>query len=452
MTEKQLYEKIEELESILENLCDGIYITDGLGNTLRINKTYEKMSGLKAEELVGKNMKQLVDQGYFSESASLLVMKTKAPATAMYTVKTGKRLLVKGVPVFTNNGELIRIVNSVWDITEVHNLQAQVEKSKSVQNITSDPESLQVEGEFICQSKNMEKIVDTAIRVARVDSTVLILGESGVGKEIISKFIHNASARSKGPFVKINCAAIPDNLLESELFGYRAGAFTGALKEGKPGIFETAGGGTIFLDEIGEIPLHLQAKLLRVLQDMEVTRLGDIKPKAVQARIITATNRNLEEMVAQGKFRQDLYYRLNVVPIRIAALRDRVEDIEPLTLYFLIKFNKKYNTEKWIADDAIEVLKTYPWPGNVRELENFIERIIVLKNESLITKDEIQDFLSMAAPETYTKQEDNLKNALDNLEKHMITKAMEKHKTTRAAAKALGIDQSTLVRKLAKHQ
>lgn len=443
--------KINELESIIDNLCDGVYLTDGEGVTLRTNKTYEKMSGLKSEDLVGRHMKDLVENGVFSESASLLVIKTKAPATVMYRVSTGKRLLARGVPVFDEAGKIVRIVTSVWDITELHNLQAQVERNKSSISIAGDKEEILLENDFICQSRIMQKVLDLAIRVARVDSTALILGESGVGKEVIARFIHNASARATQPFIKVNCASLPDNLIESELFGYEKGSFTGALKEGKPGMFELAMGGTIFLDEIGEMPLHLQSKLLRVLQDMEITRLGGIKPVKINARIITATNRVLEEMVAQGTFRHDLYYRLNVVPIKIPALRERIEDIEPLIIYFFIKFNKKYGIEKWISDEAINALKEYLWPGNVRELENFVERIMVVNNNSLITKKDIEDFILLSGNAKPIDKSKSLKEALEDLEREMIKDAISQHKTTRKAAKVLGIDQSTLVRKMGKY-
>lgn len=274
MGDERLQDKIVELESIIENLSYGIYITDGEGNTLRVNPAYEAMSGLKQQELVGKNMVTLVKEGYFSESASLIVIKSKAPATVLYRVKTGKHLLARGIPVFSPSGKIIRIVNSVWDITELLNLQAQLERNKSMVSSHYHDVNIMPDDDFVCQSKSMQQVIEIALRVAAVNSTVLILGESGVGKEIIARFIHNASNRAGEPFIRVNCAAIPENLIESELFGYEKGSFTGALREGKAGLFETAAGGSIFLDEIGEMQLHVQAKLLRVLQDMEVTRVG----------------------------------------------------------------------------------------------------------------------------------------------------------------------------------
>lgn len=452
-TEAELRNKIEELESIIEHLSYGIYITDGEGNTLRVNDTYEAMSGLKQEELLGKNMNELVKEGYFSESASLIVINSKAPATVLYRVKTGKRLLARGIPVFSPEGKIIRIVNSVWDITELLNLQVQVERRKSMVSSNYHDINIMPDDDFVCQSKSMQQVIDIALRVARVDSTVLILGASGVGKEVIARFIHNSSVRVGEPFIKVNCAAIPESLIESELFGYEKGSFTGALKEGKAGLFEAAGKGSIFLDEIGEMQPYLQAKLLRVLQDMELTRVGGHKPIKIKARIITATNQNLKEMVKAGSFRADLYYRLNVLPITIPPLTKRVEDIDPLVIFFLNKFNKKYKTEKSITDDAMEILRNYSWPGNVRELENFIERMIALKTETVITKNDIEELIVMHQSGGEDKNVRlSLKENLERVEKEMIFDAIGKYQTTRKAAQALGIDQSTLVRKMAKYK
>lgn len=453
MGDERLQDKIVELESIIENLSYGIYITDGEGNTLRVNPAYEAMSGLKQQELVGKNMVTLVKEGYFSESASLIVIKSKAPATVLYRVKTGKHLLARGIPVFSPSGKIIRIVNSVWDITELLNLQAQLERNKSMVSSHYHDVNIMPDDDFVCQSKSMQQVIEIALRVAAVNSTVLILGESGVGKEIIARFIHNASNRAGEPFIRVNCAAIPENLIESELFGYEKGSFTGALREGKAGLFETAAGGSIFLDEIGEMQLHVQAKLLRVLQDMEVTRVGGVKPIKINARIIAATNQNLKEMVKEGRFRQDLYYRLNVLPIMIPPLAERVEDIEPLVIFFLSRFNKKYHTEKTITDDAMQLLKCHAWPGNVRELENFVERMVAIKAETVMTRKDIDELLmSHQRDEERQNRRFTLKENLERIEKEMIFEAISKYRTTRRAAEVLGIDQSTLVRKMAKYK
>jgi len=257
-------------------------------------------------------------------------------------------------------------------------------------------------GGIIYKSKKMDEVLKMAIQVAKSDATVLIRGESGVGKELVAEIIHSSSQRKDKPFIKINCAAIPENLLESELFGYKKGAFTGAIID-KKGKFEEAEGGTIFLDEIGDMPLSLQAKLLRVLQSKEIEPIGG-KPKKVDVRIIAATNKNLEEMVKKGSFREDLFYRLNVVPIVIPPLRERKEDIKPLVEYFLEKFNKKYGKNISISKGAMRMLEIYHWPGNVRELENLIERLVLTSSDLVITPDDIPDHIKDYIKEEIEKE------------------------------------------------
>lgn len=435
-------QKIEMLNEIIENLSDGIYITDGKGKTLRVNRTYEKMSGLKAEELVGKYMKDLVEEGYFSQSASLQVMKLKAPATVMYTVKTGKKLLAKGVPVFDEVGDIKLIVNNVWDLTEIHNLESQTRNQEAARHKNDK--------DFIFHSEGMDKVVELALKASKVNSNILILGESGVGKDVIAKLIHNASG-CQGEFIKINCAAIPEHLLESELFGYEYGSFTGAKKEGKPGMFELAKNGTIFLDEIAEIPIHLQAKLLRVIQEKEVIRIGGTKQISIHARVIAATNRNLEEMVRKGSFREDLFYRLNVVPIKIPPLRKRKEDIIPLVHYFTNVFTKEYHLNKRFSEKALELFYHYDWKGNVRELQNVIERLIVVVDKNVIEEEDVAEILNLEEQDIFTHNSGKLKESVKQLEIKLIKEALRLNKTTRAAAKRLGIDQSTLVRKIKKY-
>lgn len=291
----------------------------------------------------------------------------------------------------------------------------------------------------------MRNVISLAERIAFVNSTVLLLGESGVGKEVIASLIQKLSSRSDKPFIKVNCAAIPKDLLESELFGYEKGAFTGADIRGRPGLFEQADKGTIFLDEIGEMPLHLQVKLLRVIQELEITRIGGGRTKKIDIRIISATNKNLESMVGKGEFREDLYYRLNVIPILIPPLRERQEDISLLAFYFLQKLNAKYNFKKQFTDEAISLMKSYSWPGNIREMQNLIERLVVTLESEVIDSYHFpftkQNLLHLTRQKT-------LKEAIADLERSMIIKEMLQSETTRKAAKALGISQSALVKKM----
>ncbi|BAE86541.1 hypothetical protein DSY4752 [Desulfitobacterium hafniense Y51] len=283
-----------------------------------------------------------------------------------------------------------------------------------------------------------------------MDSTVLILGESGVGKELIAQLIHRASHRSEKPFIKINCGAIPANLLESEFFGYEAGSFTGALKEGKKGLFELADGGTLFLDEVGELPLEHQVKVLRAIQEKEILRVGGKKTIKLDIRIIAATNRDLEAMIREKAFREDLYYRLNVVPMTIPPLRQRKEDVIPIALELLARYNTAYGYQKWIHPEVMDCLLNYDWPGNIRELENTIERLVVTSMDDCITKDAMAEIKSIdvhPAPNGLT----SLKAFLEKEENRLLEEAYRLMGSTRKAAAVLGISQSSMVKKMKKY-
>lgn len=304
--------------------------------------------------------------------------------------------------------------------------------------------------DFISESRIINNIKDLASKASRYDTTVLITGESGTGKELLARSIHKNSVRKDGPFLAVNCAAIPDNLLESELFGYAKGAFTGAT-ESKPGLMENANGGTLFLDEIGDIPIHLQSKLLRVLQEQEVRRLGETKSRDIDVRIIAATNRELEDEVKAGNFRSDLFYRLNVLPIRVPSLRERREDIPVLVQFFIDKFNKKLNRKvRGFSREAMNELLRYPWYGNVRELENFIERTMIFNESDVIESIELPDPASRKADSIDTWLDTmTMEQAKSRIEKAYIEKALEKTEGNRTkAAEYLGISRRNLLYKL----
>lgn len=303
-------------------------------------------------------------------------------------------------------------------------------------------------------SPKMEKIMNQVKKIADFSSTVLLHGESGVGKEVIAQAIHQLGKRSQNPFLKLNCGAIPENLLESELFGYAKGAFTGADKNGKDGYFKQADGGILFLDEIGEMPMHLQVKLLRVLQEQEVIPVGSTTPFKVDVQIIAATNKNLAKMVEAGTFREDLFYRLNVIPIHIPPLRERTEDISLLAFHFLQQLNEKYGCNYHLTPDAVNVLEFYPWPGNVRELQNIIERLVVTAESPAIDAEFVSQFLTLGYEHKKMKPVVTrvipLQEAIDYVEEQLIVMAMNQYKTTTKAAKALGISQSSVSRKYQK--
>ncbi len=316
--------------------------------------------------------------------------------------------------------------------------------------------------DFICESRPMAVVVDEVLSVAKYDCNVLITGDTGVGKEKIASLIQKNSVRNMQPYIKVNCAAISDNLIESEFFGYEKGAFTGAGASGKKGYFELADNGTLFLDEIGELPLEMQAKLLRVLQDGEFYKVGGTNPIKANLRIISATNKNLEEMMQEKIFRRDLYYRLNVFPIRIPNLRERKEEIEPLAKHFVEKYNEKFGMKKTLAQEVLTFLKQCEWPGNIRELENVIQRLMITAPQGEITgidfMREIHTDLFDSKKETWaiTDMEEtsslNLTHLVDLFEKNIIKSAMEKYGTSRKTASAIGISQTQFIRKKKKYQ
>lgn len=448
----------QEMDAIIDSSFDGLYITDGQAVTLRINKAIKRMTGLGEEELLHKSMGELVETGVLSRSASLVVLETKKPFTTTLVTVTGTTLLVSATPVFDENGEIFRVVTSVRDISELNMLKQKVEQLEGLNKhfeFQMNEMKIRLSENLVLKNQEMEKIVYQAMKIAEVDSTVLISGESGVGKEVIGNIIQRNSIRSKGPFVKLNCAALPENLLESELFGYEPGAFTGARKEGKLGLFEVAHEGTLLLDEIGDIPLHLQVKLLRVLQQREIIRVGGTRLIPIDVRIIAITNRILDEMVAKGEFREDLYYRLNVVPIHVPALRERREDIPLLVRHFLDKFNQRYNLKKTISPGAIELLMAYSWPGNIRQLENMIERLVVTSNTEGIDVQNLPPYFLSTSPEESGNGHQPvsvnsiipLKQAVEILERQLLEKTFAVTSSCYKAAQLLEVDASTISRK-----
>ena len=435
---------------IFEAFYDGIYITDKYATTLYLNSSYEKITGLSKEDILGENMRELVQKNIISKSATLKVLESKSTVTINQRFKTGKKALVTSTPLFNSNNEIEIIVTNVRDISDLISLKSKInESSKRVEEYKR--ELKEVKAMFMSKSEVItEAIVETvyyARRASKVDSTVLLLGETGVGKEVFANFIYNNSKRSSKKFIKINCATLPENLIESELFGYEKGSFTGAIKEGKAGIFEEADGGTIFLDEIGELPIHLQSKLLRVLQERKITRLGGTREVNIDVRIIAATNKDLQKLINENLFREDLYYRLNVVPIYIPPLRERGNDVLLLSKHFLEEFNTRYGYNKKFSSDVLEYLLCYSWPGNVRELKNIIERLVVLSVNNIITIEDLPENMFLRDNNKNRYKEIKLKDAVRDLERKLINDACGNYSNVRDAAKSLGIDASTLVRK-----
>ncbi len=442
------------LNDIIENSYDGIYITDNKGKTIMVNKAYERISGINRDMLIGEYMSNLVAAGVLSTSLTEEVVSQRTTITRTQRNLNDKEVIITGNPVFDKTGEVRYVITNVRDITELVSLNNELIAERQRANLYQEQLFHESSDENIVYgSREFENVLNIANKVSKMDSTVLILGETGTGKEIVAQYIHTHSPRSKKPYIKINCGAIPGNLLESELFGYVPGAFTGASAKGKPGLFELADTGTLFLDEIGELPLVLQSALLRILQDGEVTRVGGSQSRKVDVRIIAATNRNLEAMIAEGSFRSDLYYRLNVVSVFIPPLRDRKADIPFLAQKTVKDLNVKYNADKALSPDFLQLLVDKDWPGNIRELKNFIEKQFVLSDSNIIDTI-ITPASDMASVDIHAGQalpdSDTIPTyaeAKEEMERDLFKRAMLKGKSTYKAAALLGMSQPTFFRK-----
>lgn len=440
----------EELDAVIQASFDGIFVTDANANVLSVNDAYLRMAGVERDTLVGRSMYKLLDEGYCDRSASIMVIESGTQVTFTQKLKNGKSLLVTGNPIYSERGELLRVITNARDLSELDRLRQEVEKAHGLsRHYQQELQRIQEYDGYVAESTETRQLFDLIARLAKVGSTVLIQGESGVGKEIVAQELHNHSIRKDQPFIKINCAAIPEALLESELFGYEAGAFTGAKKGGKMGIFELANRGTLFLDEVGELPMHLQVKLLRVLQESEFNRIGGERPVKVDVRVIAATNRNLEEMVRNNQFREDLYYRLNVVPIIVPPLRERREEIPALANHFLRLFNRKYGLDKCFDDTFINELVMYQWPGNVRELRNAVERAVVTSPDRTIRASYVS-LLAQNTPQPLSGDQlpiISLKESVESFEKELIKRYVQRLGSTRRVAASLGTSQTTIWRK-----
>lgn len=448
---------LQEINIFVESSHDGILVTDSQGVVIRVNAAFERAFSVLRREVIGRNVTELIAEGLYLDSAALKVLETKETATVVLEQK-GKRLIATGTPAFDICGSFTSVVVNIRDITELNDLQSRLEHQRMVaegyiRELTFIQSQNAPGADFVVHSKEMQHIMDTIKTISQVDSTLLITGESGTGKEVIVNQVHRSSNRRDKPIIKINCGAIPASLFESELFGYEDGAFTGARRRGKAGFFELANEGTLFLDEIGELDLDLQVKLLRVIQEGEVTRIGGTKTLHVDVRIIAATNRDLWQQVQEGKFRQDLYYRLNVINIEVPPLRERRDDVIPLAVHFIEKYNQKYSKHKELSMELGKILRSLDWLGNIRELENLIENMVVLVQRDVLYPEDLPPRYRQSGAEVSACQVTvhgimPLKEAIQQVESQLLFHAQEKYTTTREIAKALGVDQSTVSRKM----
>jgi PAS domain S-box-containing protein len=437
----------KQMLAILEFSTDGIYAVDCHGITIFVNQAYEQITGFSREHLVGRHMKDLVQDGYIDQSASLQVLRDKKKISLLQTIAHTKEVIVTGNPVFAEDGTIEMVVTSVRDVTKLNSLQKDLSKANTfsrMQNyrftFTTDEE----ENRFLFRDIQMKKIYEKVTQIAPFPTSVLLTGPSGAGKEVIANLIHDFSDRKDKPFIKVNCGAIPETLLESEFFGYESGAFTGARREGKLGLLELANNGTIMLDEIGEMPVQLQVKLLRALQEKKIRRIGGTTDISVNIRVISATNQDIVNLTRQGKFREDLYYRISVIELRIPPLCERKEDIELLADHYFDLYCQRYKIQKVLTPEAKCCLVQYQWPGNVRELKNIMENLVTSVLEPTIEP----YHLPYQLQQIYNEPISNLKSRLEHLEKRIVNEAIANHTSLRQAAKSLGIDHTTLVKKL----
>lgn len=442
----------ERLQLILETVQDGICVLNKEGDVIYVNPAYLRILKKERDGLVGKNIYDIAPNG-----TRCAVLKTGIPQIGSISQKKDGTVIVANANPIVVDGEISGVVSVIKNITEVQNLMEKLTKMSAKaeyleQELFRTKKADSSFASFIGSSGKILDMLAVAAKAAKSGATVLIRGESGTGKELVAEGIHYASSRAKGPFIRVNCGAIPSALLESELFGHEKGAFTGAVKR-KLGKFELANHGTIFLDEIGEMDKNMQVKLLRALQQKEFDRVGGEDTVKVDVRIIAATNRNLEEMVRRGDFRDDLYYRLNVIPLFLPPLRERAEDIPLLTEHFIKKIcAQSGKTAKGIAHDALEVLMAYKWPGNVRELENIIERVIALMEGSHISAEHLPSYIIGEAVSKEVKSFDSgVILPWEEYEKQIIGNALKKCGSFNAAGKMLKLTHKTVASKARKY-
>ena len=449
-------DKMDVVFRIMDNEND-VTLTDEKGVVLRVSDSYEEHYGVSRKGIIGKSVYELEKQGVFKPSVTVAVLKERKKVTLLQVNKKGERILTTGVPILDEKGELEYIIsfNSI-DIANVTSLYDNYHRlTELMKEYSAEIQHLKMkeleDKQLIAKSKEMSNINDLIMQIAGSDANVLITGETGVGKSMIAKVLHQASNRSEGPFIEINCGTIPPTLIESELFGYEKGAFTGANHKGKLGKIELANGGTLFLDEIGELPLDMQIKILQVIQQKVISRIGSLEKTTVDFRLVAATNKDLEKAIKQGVFREDLYYRLSVIDINIPPLRERRDDIIPLIMNFIEKFNAMYHKKLSISSNALMLLESYDWPGNIRQVENFIERQVVTFKGTIIEAEDLPKEFQNGQKRDVSLNSNTLSNMIEEYEKEIFINALEKYKTSVAVGRALGISQTTAARKLRKY-
>ncbi|WP_308620509.1 sigma 54-interacting transcriptional regulator [uncultured Desulfovibrio sp.] len=454
--ERAARHSLRELDSVLEFIHDGIWVIDGQGVTRRINRAMERIAGIRACEVVGRHVSEPLREGRFKTCVTLRALETRHTVTLFDDYSNGKRCLNTSTPIFDRDGKVWRVIAAIRDITELENLQTKL-SNLEVEAMAYRLRAQGLEGEsksgLLGQSLLVQRVRQDIAKAAQAEAMTLILGETGTGKSMAAKLIHDMSARADKPFVAVNCGAIPPALMESELFGYEGGAFTGAARGGKRGMLELAQGGTLLLDEVGELSLPMQAKLLHVLDGQPIYRVGGTQPIVVDTRIIAATNQPLDKMVADGRFREDLFYRLRVLCVEMPPLRERRDDILLLAWYFLRKIGQETGTTKRLDPRTEQIFLAYAWPGNVRELQSVVQSLLTLCERQNILPGDLPSYMRGAAEEAPdpAAPRESLTSAVERLERDMLSVALAETGSTYKAARRLGISQSSVVRKAKKY-
>ncbi len=457
---------MKDIDVLLDCIDEAILIVGHEGNILKYNEAFSRLTDINGRSFIGKNLKDIVASGLLKESAALKSLEVKRKIDMNLTYESGQSATWTYIPVFDEQGNLALTVGTGRDMTKLVTLEKKLKLSEIIISQYEDKRftlgGVFGHGEIIYSSQKMQQVMRMGWKAAATSSPVLIWGETGVGKEIVASYIHQTGDRSNKPFVAINCASIPDELLESELFGYEEGSFTGAKRSGKQGLLEEAHEGTLLLDEIGELPMKMQSKLLRFLQEGKFKRIGSNKTQQVDVRILSATNLTVDQLMNSKHFRQDLFYRIAVIPIFVSSLRERKEDIFPLIRHFIQQFNAKYDTDIKIPTRLMTRLYEYEWPGNVRELKNVIERIAILYASQELNEEDLELVLHIKqqAPEVLREipateppqalLPSSLKAATERFEEDLIRQAYKTTGSIVKAAKTLGINPSTIHRKLKK--
>ncbi|HSS64229.1 MAG TPA: sigma 54-interacting transcriptional regulator [Gammaproteobacteria bacterium] len=454
-----------EIDAILAISHDNVLLADAAGRVLKASPSCLRVYGVAPEDLVGRTVHELEERRVFSPSVTIPVLRDHEQHTVLQTTLTGRRVIATGIPVFDHSGELCRVVSTSYDLSDIEVLHREYEQlSARLLRRLSKGRGMEKETAtrtlhgLVFRSEAMRGVCELVQRIADTDVAVLLLGESGVGKTALAELLHRESRRADGPFIELNCGAIPDTLFESEVFGHEPGAFTGARREGKPGMVERADGGTLFLDEVGDLSPAAQSKLLKVLQDRRVARVGATRDRVVDFRLVASTNRNLPEMIERGEFRLDLYYRLNTFPVRVPALRERRADIPVLLGHCLGRLEREHRERRSFSLGAERRLMRYDWPGNVRELESVVERLYFTAEGAVIDdlRDAIDALSRSAGPspgfgEPSPRVNGSLRAAIAELERHLLERARAECRSTHEMARWLGISQASVVRRLRRH-